>query len=497
MALTINWKLAFLALLVLVMWASQATSRDLSEASKVQKHEKWMARFGHVYRDDAEKAKRLKIFKDNVDYIESTNKAVIRPYKLSINGFANLTNEEFKATYNGYKMSSHREPSRTISFRYDNVTAPATMDWRKKGSVTGVKDQGQCGCCWAFSAVAATEGINKIKTSKLISLSEQELVDCDTSSDMGCEGGLMDDAFKFIIKNHDVPATSESALLNAVAMQPVSVAIDASGSDFQFYSSGVFTGECGIESDHGVTAVGYGKTSDGTKYWLVKNLWGTSWGENGYIRMQRGIDAEEGLCGIAMEDSEKSYTPLIPFRFMYFIQLLMSYSSRRVSLGSLMTLSTVVFLGPIFEALQVPNIVNQQEKLQLSMPTPRQIITKVYRRRSNRNQEVTQQERQPQRVPNATQPATQPSACQDQKKSTRERKSPTWMNDFISKNTKKVPHALANHYVSYDKLSQCYKSYVLKKSCVTKPTNNSEACKDPRWVKAMKNEIEALNFNHT
>lgn len=150
----------------------------------------------------------------------------------------------------------------------------------------------------------------------------------------------MDDAFKFIIKNHglttesnypykgmdgtcktgkesshaakitgyeDVPANSESALLNAVAMQPVSVAIDASGSDFQFYSSGVFTGECGTELDHGVTAVGYGKTSDGTKYWLVKNLWGTSWGENGYIRMQRGIDADEGLCGIAMEASYPTF----------------------------------------------------------------------------------------------------------------------------------------------------------------------------------------------
>ncbi|XP_059281803.1 senescence-specific cysteine protease SAG39-like [Lycium ferocissimum] len=339
MALTFNWKLAFAALLVLSMCASHATSRDLYEASMVQKHEQWMGHIGRVYKDDTEKAKRFKIFKDNVEYIEFVNKAGTRPYKLGINEFADLTNEEFIAGRNGYKISSHKKWPKITSFKYENVTAPATMDWRTKGAVTGIKDQGQCGCCWAFSAVAATEGINKIRTGKLISLSEQELVDCDTSSDMGCEGGLMDDAFKFIIKNHglttesnypyegtdstcktskesnhaakitgyeDIPANSESALLKAVANQPTSVAIDASGSDFQFYSNGVFTGECGTELDHGVTAIGYGETSDGSKYWLVKNSWGTSWGENGYIRMKRDVDAEEGLCGIAMQASYPS-----------------------------------------------------------------------------------------------------------------------------------------------------------------------------------------------
>lgn len=193
------------------------------------------------------------------------------------------------------------------------------------------------GCCWAFSAVAAMEGANKLKTGTLVSLSEQELVDCDVRSiDQGCSGGLMDNAFEFIMQNkglttessypytgsddlcntkkaaikaakitgyEDVPANNEKALLQAVIHQPVSVAIDASSFEFQFYSGGVFTGACGTELDHGVTAVGFGTTSAGTKYWLVKNSWGSKWGENGYIRMKRDVTMKEGLCGIAMESS--------------------------------------------------------------------------------------------------------------------------------------------------------------------------------------------------
>lgn len=162
-------------------------------------------------------------------------------------------------------------------------------------------------------------------------------MDCDVNGeDQGCDGGLMDNAFDFIINNggltteanypyqgtddtcntkkssspaatitgyEDVPANDEKALRKAVAHQPVSVAIDAGESAFQHYGGGVFTGECGTELDHGVTAVGYGTSSDGTKYWLVKNSWGTTWGENGYIRMQRDVEDGQGLCGIAMQAS--------------------------------------------------------------------------------------------------------------------------------------------------------------------------------------------------
>ncbi|CAI0429469.1 unnamed protein product [Linum tenue] len=243
------------------------------------RYEQWMTRYGRVYGSSREKEVRYQIFKDNAALVDSFNAAGDKPYKLGTNQFADLTNEEFKTTrcrFKGHMCSLQEE-----SFRYENVSAvPTAMDWRKKGAVTPIKDQGQCGSCWAFSAVGAMEGITQLSTGKLISLSEQELVDCDTkgedqgcgetnypytTADGSCSASKEGNPAATIKGYEDVPANNEVALMKAVSSQPISVAIDAGDSSFQLYESGIFTGECGTELDHGVTAVGYGE-SGGMKY---------------------------------------------------------------------------------------------------------------------------------------------------------------------------------------------------------------------------------------
>ncbi|KAH9692375.1 cysteine proteinase RD21A [Citrus sinensis] len=301
--------------------------------------EAWFVKHGKAYNALGEKEKRFEIFKDNLRFIDEHN-SENRTYKVGLNRFADLTNEEYRSMYLGARFGAKRTSLKSKrSDRYlprVGEALPDSVDWRKKGAVAEVKDQGSCGSCWAFSTIAAVEGINKIVTGSLISLSEQELVDCDTSYNEGCNGGLMDYAFEFIIDNggidteedypykaidgscdtyrknakvvtiddyEDVPLNDEKALQKAVANQPVSVAIEGGGMAFQLYESGIFTGRCGTSLDHGVTAVGYG-TENGADYWIVKNSWGSSWGEGGYIRMERNVAGTlTGKCGIAMEAS--------------------------------------------------------------------------------------------------------------------------------------------------------------------------------------------------
>ncbi|KAL0366212.1 UNVERIFIED_CONTAM: Cysteine proteinase RD21A [Sesamum radiatum] len=313
----------------------------------VSMYESWLVKHGKSYNALGEKERRFEIFKDNLRYIDEQNALADRTYKLGLNRFADLTNDEYRKTFLGARRDGKRRLTSTKSDRYApkvGESLPDSVDWRAKGAVAPVKDQGSCGSCWAFSTIAAVEGINQIVTGNLTSLSEQELVDCDTSYNQGCNGGLMDYAFEFIIKNggidseedypykgrdgrcdqfrknakvvsidgyEDVPENNEKALQKAVVNQPVSVAIEAGGRDFQLYESGIFTGKCGTSLDHGVVAVGYG-SENGKDYWIVRNSWGASWGEKGYIRMQRNVEARSGLCGIAIEPSYPTKTGANP-----------------------------------------------------------------------------------------------------------------------------------------------------------------------------------------
>ncbi|ESQ30906.1 hypothetical protein EUTSA_v10011464mg [Eutrema salsugineum] len=306
-----------------------------SDAEVKRLYETWLVKHGKVQNSLVEKDRRFEIFKDNLRFIDDHN-AKNLSYRLGLTKFADLTNDEYRSIYLGAKMQKNRE--RRASTRYEarvGDALPESVDWRKEGAVVEVKDQGSCGSCWAFSTIGAVEGINKIVTGDLISLSEQELVDCDTSYNEGCNGGLMDYAFEFIINNggidseedypykgvdgrcdqnrknakvvtidsyEDAPTYSEESLKKALSNQPISVAIEGGGRAFQLYDSGIFDGVCGTQLDHGVVAVGYG-TENGKDYWIVRNSWGTSWGESGYIRMERNIKDSSGKCGIAIEPS--------------------------------------------------------------------------------------------------------------------------------------------------------------------------------------------------
>merc|ERR1719495_81339 len=263
-----------------------------------------------------------------------------KKYHLKMNKYGDMLHSEFVSMMNGwignntgglYKKNRLHHGATFIEPN-DDVMMPKNVDWREKGAVTPVKDQGQCGSCWSFSATGALEGQHFRKTGDLVSLSEQNLIDCSRKyGNNGCNGGLMDNAFEYVKENggidtedaypydgedekcHYNPGTAgaedkgfvdvregnEHALKKALAtVGPVSVAIDASHESFQFYSHGVYIEpECSPEMlDHGVLAVGYGEDPHGGAYWLVKNSWGETWGEQGYIRMARNHD---NMCGIA------------------------------------------------------------------------------------------------------------------------------------------------------------------------------------------------------
>jgi C1A family cysteine protease len=361
----------FVVALLMIGVASSANLR-------VDRFEQWLDEFRIMIHSNEHRQHLYRNWMENDKYIEESNSRNLT-YTLGHNHLSGMDSDEF-SQYMGFEsnnkeLSFHIDTNKIMTriteikclgecvHDYDQTdklstvrcvkdcltqndelqvtSVPASINWVDLGAVTPVKNQGQCGSCWSFSTTGAMEGAYFVANNKLVSFSEQELVDCD-NVDKGCNGGLMDNAFKWVEKNGglcsesdykyesgttmkagacdksctnipnseiksytDVKQRSDNAMMEAVAQQPVAIAIQANQKDFQLYKSGVFTGSCGTRLDHGVLTVGYGTSKDGIDYYKVKNSWGTSWGDNGYILLGRGDEYNrgQGQCGMLMSAS--------------------------------------------------------------------------------------------------------------------------------------------------------------------------------------------------
>ncbi|KAL7861646.1 hypothetical protein SRHO_G00130870 [Serrasalmus rhombeus] len=317
--------------LVVMAGAASVTLEDLEFNA-------WKLKFGKSYGSVEEESQRKMIWLNNLKLVLEHNMLAdqgLKSYRLSMNHFADTDNQEYQARFSGCLGSFNMTKARraTTDFRKGGGAAvPNYIDWRKMGYVTEVKNQHLCNSCWAFSATGALEGQMFRKTKQLMSLSEQQLVDCSQEfGNHGCEGGWYFTAFDYVMSSggletedtypyqakdgmcrfnpKNAKATcqdyillrsgNENNLQYAVAViGPISVAIDTSRPTFQLYHSGVYDEPAcsSIKLTHAVLIVGYGTDNLRQDYWLVKNSWGAQWGEEGYIRMSRNKDNQ---CGIA------------------------------------------------------------------------------------------------------------------------------------------------------------------------------------------------------
>lgn len=322
--------------------ANATSSRDdshLTDEKIQQLFEKFQIDFDKTYADAAEKQSRFQIFRENVIYIHRHNQQPHQSYRLGINEFADQKPAEIQQNRYGYaEATKNSSVKKRGVHKASGETPPESIDWSHLGAVTKVKNQAQCGSCYSFSATGAMEGAYEIATGRLLSFSEQQIVDCSQKEgNNGCKGGLMDNVFEYVethglcteedypyngkdgvcesyectpaIQPHeivgikDVEVGDTQAMMEAVSKGPVSVAIEADKMAFQFYEDGVLSAECGDKLDHGVLLVGYGNL-DGKDYWKVKNSWGPNWGQSGYVLLERGVTAgPEGECGILLQGS--------------------------------------------------------------------------------------------------------------------------------------------------------------------------------------------------
>jgi len=332
MLLTIpNIVIYCIASLFIIRFAQSATFYEVV----TEDWKTWKLMHQKEYDNQWEEKFRFKVYMENKARIARHNAQAHKgekTYFLKMNKYGDLLNEEFKEHYNGYNYHKKYYLNDAVTHIHPaHVLLPDSVDWRKHGAVTSVKNQSSCGSCYAFAATGALEGQHFRKTGKLVSLSEQNIVDCTKKfGNDGCDGGLMDNAYRYIQLNGgldtessypytgkvgtckfdpksigatdkgyvDLPVGDEESLKGAVAtIGPVTVAIDASQYGFQFYSHGIYHDkECdGNNVNHAVLVVGYGENEEG-EYWIVKNSWSHHWGNNGYIKMARNA---ENMCGIA------------------------------------------------------------------------------------------------------------------------------------------------------------------------------------------------------
>jgi len=319
-----------LPLLVLAAFASTSLQHDELQIL----WNAWKVVHKRAYTSVGEDAARFAIFVDNYNKVLKYN-AASTSVKLALNKFADLTGAEFKNKHSSCGVFHKPRPNAPV-FNPPTIRLPSSVDWRNEGVVTPIKNQGDCGSCWAFSTTGVLEGFYAINTGTLLSFSEQQIVDCDTACD-GCDGGDPYLALEYtgeygIEQESDYPYTGEdgtcdydqslttqantgysfvtadntNALLTAIVSMPVSVAIEADQDVFQLYSSGVISSGCGDELDHAVLIVGY-ETVGSTQAFIVKNSWGTDWGMEGYVYIgtSQSANGGSGVCGILSE-------PVIP-----------------------------------------------------------------------------------------------------------------------------------------------------------------------------------------
>ena len=297
----------------------------------------WRVKYNKTYGDERNISQYFENWKKNRILVDYHNHMNADHFSVELNEFSDISWKDWtsRSGQNVRLSNSEKVDVPVEDFSIDVTKLPKSVDWRKKGVVTPIKNQQQCGSCWAFSAVGSMEGQHALKTGNLVSLSESQIVDCDVNgTDEGCNGGFMDGAFKYVISQggideeqsypyvpmdqkckfnqSNIAATfssfqdvkgGERGLMEAVATKgPISVAIDASGSKFQFYKNGIYYDETCSQTmlDHGVLVVGYGSNENGSNFWIVKNSWGTGWGLDGYIYMSKD---RGNNCGIATTPS--------------------------------------------------------------------------------------------------------------------------------------------------------------------------------------------------